>query len=539
MKLIKSLLVAGTALPATIVPMTTMTSCGQSWGKLTPMSIGSTLPSDSPYSDISGLSNYLDADEVAMTYLQSNYTIKQSSGTAYAYSLPYKLRDEQESEEGIWDPASAGWYNSTASALSSYAKHKYKTEEGKIKSKIVTNARNAVLSPNIDFVATIAASINSYLDLAFQYEATQVRSKNIAKTDQDLGVAWGNQGSEGWSFDHGVKETTDDQNNKFYEFVFALSNLIGARKSHALFRTANINFTFDSMPIPSYTTNTTTGDRELNTNFLHLIEGPEGSLGSGPTYYSSKSKQKHEKEDDVDYYYNDYTYESVPVVVTFKDISKTYLDPCAKASSFLVNDYYSTNNEIFSSVGNRWHDAMSKLTSRPKSECKPHYKTITLSTEQNNVNVSGNKDARIVGNINGNDFIVLVNYGLRYYHEDGQEDQPAYQERNKANILGVTGFIPAYLLNFQNEMFGKVDGLFKHPRKDEEDKFIFDRKQVAKANSKLLGILKRTSKDGRKAHASDLSETGKKIVSLLGYMFCDGTSIDTNNFISTTPINED
>ncbi|MCQ3908188.1 MAG: hypothetical protein MJ200_01125 [Mycoplasmoidaceae bacterium] len=54
------------------------------------MGIGGVFNSDGPYSSCV-TSNLLDYDgKPYAEYLQSNYTIKQSSNTPYAYSMPMK-----------------------------------------------------------------------------------------------------------------------------------------------------------------------------------------------------------------------------------------------------------------------------------------------------------------------------------------------------------------------------------------------------------------------------------------------------------------
>lgn len=547
MKLTKAI-VASLSLPAIVVPMTTLTSCSQGWGNATPFAVGSL--DASPYRIFEGYP-YYDIDGIDMvSYLQSSYAV-QPSGGFYAYSSPMKFDDKGKEEKGEWVLGDTGWYTSADSAFVSSVKDVYE-EESKSKSEIMTNARNAALAANINFVATIGNTINSYLDLALQYQASQLNKKDNILL-KDVATAWGagEKSDLGITFDHGsnaegTSESDRYQNNNFIEYCLALSNLVGTGIVNALFKTSQINFKFsyDDFPLPSYSNvDIEKKQHYISDGFYNLIENASVTCPTGKYWQDRSSKPLEEKvkvgDEETIYKYKRYTYENVPVIVHFNGITKTYVNPRIK-NKFLVNDVYSTNEQILKGIGSQWDKIFPEFADAELHDgTKPLYQSFDLNNEDNTgikVSLPGTVtkyDERINwSNLYGSDFVVLVNYAVDAYDEDGTDitADEAAPERNKAIISGVSNFFPSYF-------FALFDDMFK-PIKKDSDVYVIDTKAVNRHNGALLGLLDRSTKDGQKAHASDVSKEGQRLLSFLAYMFGDSSTKIVNTDDVLNPINQ-
>ncbi|XQP55524.1 MAG: hypothetical protein ACOQNY_01810 [Mycoplasmoidaceae bacterium] len=534
MKLIKTLLLTGCAAPAIVVPMTTMTSCSQSWGSARPLSIGSTLASGGPYSAFSG--NHYDFDHKNMlSYLQSNYSV-QPSGNNYAYSLPMKFVDEVPDEHGEWVEGSAGWYTSGDSHLISYATDKWKEGE-KTKKEIVFNAQNAALATNTNFISSIGSAIKSFIELALQYQAQQVSVKDENQTN--LNIAWGTGAN--YTFNHGTKGDSTNQN--FFELDFALSNLLGASVAKAIMRSSSINFHFknSTFPLPEYKA---TGD--FTTTFANLLEGHDGTFEPESTkYYSSKhfDKDKTDKDNPLDVI--DYVYDYVPVIVTFDDLTTTYLNPTntdengKSINSFIVSDYYSSKNQILSTIGNSWEKANYKKFVGDDIDAKPTKQAFALKA-QSSTSAESSQDARL-GSLSCKDFVVLLSYSVRVYVKETTpgsgtwilDDEHA--DKNRATMNKIQNIFPAFF----NKLYG--DEIYKEytAKKDGTPVKIFDQSKVNKKLNNFLGLLSRTNSEGWKKDLTKLSEDSKKLLTFLGCLFGSDTSINTNEFITATDLPQD
>lgn len=544
MKLTKVLLGTTFAVPSLVVPLTTMTSCSQSWGNKTPFTIGSdnAASPDNPYAKFT-TKTYLDVDGVSIVpYLQSNYAIQPSRGLNFAYSAPMRFNDENEEqpEEHGWELANCGWYTSADGAFARAAVDKYKDPEGKIVSKTVTNAQNATLSPNIDFVSSIGSGINNYISAALYYLISLVRNDDVQKTDKNLGIAVGKGAESSYrtqSFYHGTKGGTDaEQNNRFFEFICSLANLVGEFTVEALLKTSSVNFNFEQFPLPSYTFD---GDKHtISSEFVKLLEGNDGVLGLNGKYWSNKSNlQKQTLEDKTDVWYRTYTYENVPIKVHVQNLSKTFLNPTntkdGKAiDSFLPNDYYSTNEQVTKAVGESWKPTLEAFTSR--QTFNPEYKTFTLQTPSTGrtVNLPTEKFDVRVSNVHGSDFIILMNYYVNIYQktEDEEPAQADYlPEKDTATISSIANIFPAYFIDlYKQDLFKKI--------KDEDEctTYVFNTSKINEKNGMLIGLLNRTNDQGRIVDLDDekLTKESKNFLTFLAYMFGGSDKVlNTANFI--------
>lgn len=519
MKLTKVLLGSSLAISAVAIPTATLTSCSQGWGKLTPFSIGSSLlDKDDPYTNFrTGALSYIDADGGNyLHYLQSNYSV-DSSKTSYAYSSPYKFEDKSKTaKDDTWVPGSSGWYTSSDSALVSTAADKYE-DGGKKKSRTVSCARNATLSSNTDFIGTIGQTVSNYINAAVQYQASQISSKS----DENIKIAWGSQAKgQKFTINHGTKDSkVDSQNSKFFEYLFALSNLNADKESKALLRTTGVAFNFVNFPLPSYTFDeegkTRTG---ISDEFKVLLDG--SSENWTPKYYSTKSKTLKDSDENE---YVTYTYESVPVVLNVRSLTQTFVNPSKGNSSFKVADYYSSNEQITKGVGNSWKNTFKDFTGIDKENSVPHYKSYKLNVAEQNVSltkVSTAGDTRISG-LKGNQFVALVNYAVNIY-----SSKP---EKNTASISSLGNLFPAYILNLYTDVY-------KEANSDTKVKII-DSKKINKISKKYLELVQRTAGQGLIAQASKLNDESKDLLSFLGYMFGSETEgqidLNTSNFIET------
>lgn len=494
MKLAKVLL-TGLAIPSVALPLTTLASCGTSWGNKTPFMIGSIL--DGPYSWLMDDATFYDKDGNDIDYLQNQYAIQPKTSSNFAYSIPFKF----DSAQNKWtQTGEAGWYASGNEAFAMTATG----SDG----KEVKSVANATLSPNVDFVSSIGASVTSFVNYALQYQAQQIKKDD----DTNLNIAWGGgeKAKTKFTLKHGTKES--DQNKQFIEYIFASSNLNGKEKSKAQLKTANVHFHFDEMPIPTYNNDET---KSISQQFIDLIEN--ASDLNDPQYATSDVEQE-EKEGDVTYKYKVYTYDAVPVKLHLDGISDAYLNPTIKDDSFLVNDFYSSTSEIKESIGNQWKETMPDFTSYSKDECVPHYQTFNIATQEVAVNPgTENIDARI-GSVNGRDFIALVGYSVRICAE--------HPEKNSATISGLQNLFPAYFLNVYGET------IFK---KNAKDKWVINQDELNKGINKWLELVKRTGGSGYETDLTKLDEEHQSLLTFLGYMFgSDNKDVNTDQILTAS-----
>jgi len=268
--------------------------------------------------------------------------------------------------------------------------------------------------------------------------------------------------------------------------------------------------------------------------------------------------------------YTDYTFENVPVVVTAKDITQRWINP-TKNDSIQVKDYYINDKDtIDNQVGKltnmekyTYHDGDIKVkeyvfdTTAPAGANKLQAKVV--GTKFDDVY---RVDKRLVANANdkidGNKFIVLVTYTIREFNNDkflykadktatdyltklidtwntveghgswGQAEVEAWlRQKNLASLSSSVNIFPAYFLNIYDNLFKKA----YNNSKDETIKefgYIIDANKIATHTDALLGIFNRSTTEGYKAKASDLSKDSQNLLAFLTYMFghTSSTSID-------------
>lgn len=519
MRLAKTLLGTAFAIPSVVVPLTTLSSCGQNWGVLTPFTIGS---SEKGYSEPYWLlenDDYYDFDERNMSdYLQSNYTVDQKNSTAYAYSQPLQYKDDPEVKQGQegWVPGSSGWYQANDPDFVTTAVDKY-IEEGQEKSDNVTNAQNSALSYNVTLISSIASTINSYITNALSYQSSQISVNDLDK-ETNLKTAWGSQSDKHFALNHGIKGSgSDEQNNQFYEYNFALANANAGGATKAMLRTSSVHFVFDKMPFPSYEFDET---RRISDAFIKTIEG-EGAGLLDLKYYTNTQDFDEGEEGKGKIYF----YDSVPIHARFDAIRQIYLDPSNKSGSFLVSDYYSGKDDVLKAVGNSWKKNMPEFTSRKSDECVPHYKSFVLEGQTNkSIQLSDNVDSRL-GNIHGNDFIVLLSYQVKVYEGD-------VRSKDTASLTGIQNIFPAYFL----DLFNQDNKLFKKCR-DDADSYIINQEEINKLTVLFRQLFERTAGQGL-LPIEKINSTSKNLLAFLGYAFCDlgSESVSTNQFISVEDI---
>lgn len=503
MKLIKGLMPL-IGLSSIIVPLSTMTSCARSWGNLSAFSIGGTTVQKGPYADIAETD--FDYDGVSYkSYLQSNYSIKQNSNTVYAYSSPMKW----DSDNHKWVNGDSGWYSNGSPVFNSTASYKDGDEE-----KTSTNAQNATLSSNISFINSIGLTINNYLSSALAYQSSQIAVAEENK--ESIKTAWGS-GSASHPFNINFGASGSQQIKDFFENVYAIANLNGSGRSSAMLRTSNVSFKFNGInPLPSYKFIENPKTRNgFSDTFFKYLEGtsprPEGYTINDFKYYSSKSDVQNEGEKDEHY---NFQYNNVPIRIKFESLTQTYLNP-QRADSFLVNDYYSTSEQVAATIGDQWKRTMPQITGCHIEEAIPHYKTFSWNTSANQIDFSiSPKDTRLQ-NASGNDFIALINYNLSVYTRDGK-----YKD-DKATINGVSNLFPACWL----DIFKNREDWYSETRKD-SSLYALNSNTVSNIASHFNELLKRTNG----IMAKDLSQNDKEYLTFLGYMF--GTN-GTNEIVST------
>lgn len=520
MKLAKTLLGTAFAIPSVVVPLTTLSSCGQNWGVLTPFTIGSSDRSSNYV--YKNFNDYLDHDgNVMYDYLQSNYTIDQKNSTAYAYSQPMKFVDDEEKKQedlDQWQPASSGWYQAGDADFVTTAVDKYIDDEGKQQSQNVSNARNSALSYNVTLVSSIASTINSYITNALSYQASQISIKDLE--GKNLQKAWGADSKSAFVLDHGSKKDADPtKNDTFYEYNFALANANAGGAIKAMLKTSSVNFIFrSSMPFPSYVFNN--GKiTDFNDIFKSLIE----TNYNEPIYYTKKEEGKDEGDEGKEY--EVYFYDSVPILIDVNSLTETYLNPSNKSNSFLVSDYYSTKDDIVKAVGNSWKNINSFTSDGYKAE--PHFKSFAFKTNNSKaVTLPESHDNRLPEEqIHGNQFVVLLSYQVKRY-KDGDHS------KDTASLTGIQNIFPAYFL----DVFKDEYTLFKKANNEEFSGYIIDQNEINKITVLFRQLFERTAGQGL-LPIEKLNNTSKNLLAFLGYMFCsdDGQTVDTS-FITTTDI---
>ncbi len=533
MKLTKLLIGSTLAIPAIAVPLTTVTSCSQTWGNKTPFMIGSTLSSDAdaPYSQL--LSDaYLDADGIDMKYLQSNYAVQTSSGAYYAYSAPKKWTNNEDEGRHDWkDDGSCGWYNAADAAFNSVGTYKDGDE-----TKTIYNVQNSALASNINFVSQIGYNISTYISFALQYQASQIKITDDRADDTNIKHAWGDK----FDLQH---DGQTDQNNKFYEHIFALANLIGPAKAFAFLRNSAVNFNFVDMPLPSYTFTNVEDEktRSIDKRFAQLLEKKDDF--AEPKYYTSSVAGKEKVGDVEDVEYTDYTYNNVPVIVQFRNMEQTYVDPTKSADSFIVNDYYSTKTNIIETVGNQWKDKMPIFTDREADDCIPHYQTFRFDATNSEHPISKGESAdERIGTLLGDQFICLMSYKVRIYKD---KDGTSYGYKNTASINQLETFFPAYFLDIAESLTDDSlkGGVYKDLSHGEEEVKtvvrVIDSEKINKINTWFINLIKRASDEGRQSDITKLKADSKTLLNFLGYVFNDKTNgLDTSKFLSTTNLPE-
>lgn len=606
MKSLRKLLLSITVgLPA-LATSTTLTSCSQTWGYLNPIGFGSVSrdntnnPYYSFYHEGEAAKRYYDADGNWMPgYLQSNYIVDQAKSTPYAYTSPVSkwYQAEEDIGEGEyqkvlpvnqWQRFNDGWKTTTSSGVESSVDLKDQQWIEDVPSpkedvdyrKTYTNSMNVNLMSNINFVNTIATTIQGYISSALQYQASQF------KDEDDLNAAWGfgSKTIPTGSLNHGEKGT--NANRAFYEYIFASSNAYSSGKAPAFLRPTTISFNFDQFPIPSYkkdsdTTRVLDHRDGISDETLKLLTGSTEPLYKQgvdtPAYWTEKREGKNisiprivkidgewKKTFFENGLRNEYSFTSVPILVHLNGISSTWVDPL-KNDSFVPSDFFikdtddKTAKEIVTeAIGDNWSEMApfigetGKITPKFKTYSynmpTENHKQVTVKTTS--IDDVDHWDKRLVVDptnqtIDGNTFVVLLTYYAYEY------DDPAFQEKYKAelgevpldlqpdalkklNVVSLGSDInifPAYFLNVYDDMFAKANA---------EDKkvegfnmgYILNQKVVNKHIKDLLNLLKRSGGDGFIPHAKDVSETGRNLLAMLAYMF--GTN--SEDIISTSNI---
>lgn len=532
MKLTKLLIGSTLAIPAIAVPLTTITSCSQTWGNKTPFMIGSTLASDedAPYSKLRG-SNYLDADGVDMKYLQSNYAVQTSSGAYYAYSAPKKWTNNEDEDRHDWkDDGNCGWYNAADTAFNSVGT--YKDADDKVQT--IYNVQNSALASNINFVSQIGYNISTYISFALQYQASQIKITDDKADDSNIKHAWGDK----FTLKH---DGETDQNNKFYEHIFALANLIGPGKAEALLRNSAVNFNFIDMPLPSYTFTNVNDEktRNIDSRFAQLLEKQDDF--TTPKYYTNLVEGKEKVGDVEDVEYTDYTYNNVPIRVQFRNMEQTYVNPTKAADSFIVNDYYATTQNVMDAVGNQWKDKMPIFTDRQADDCIPHYQTYRFDATNSEHSISKGESAdERIKDLLGDQFICLMSYRVRIYKV---KDGVSYSYKNTASINQLETFFPAYFLDIADSLTDDSlkGGVYKDLTHGEGESQttvrVIDYEKINRINTWFINLIKRASDEGRQPDITKLKADSKILLNFLGYMFDDSTNgLDTARFLSTTDL---
>ncbi len=596
---------------ATLLAPLSLTSCGQVWGYLNPISCGSSVAGDvnDPFTNFRGdkVGDLLDANgQPIQNYLQSNFIINQAKSTMYAYSSPvtkwFQTKEEAEDQDEKnryvldtkdWQHLDDGWKTQTddfSSSVTLYNDKRTDVEKDDRIRHVFNNNENINQLINLSLTPTIATAIQSFIAGALQYQGTQIADKTLSP-EGDMYAAWGLQAqafgdNTQLSIDAGVKRN-------FYEFVFANANMHAAGKTAAFMRPTSINFTYDSsfFPFPTYTFDAGKKHISLRTKQFLLGKGE----GEKAITEATKFCEQWKEEGKIDSYYTDvrknqtvsipyvkknaegksvwevetgscnqYLFSCVPIIVHVNDFGLEWVNP-QKNDSFLPSEYFVKDEEIVTNaVGNAWSHLSDYV---PGSDCKPHYLSYTFNANNDATSKikfdvkktsEGNWDDRLItSKIDGNTFIVLADYVVNEYddpafiskyEEEFQQKgetlpeelkEPALANANAVALNGITNIFPAYLLGDENGTWFKKannDG-----GEDNRSAYIIDNNSVNRSKTALSKLITFNSEDGRKPHASAISQDGKNLLAFLTYMFGKMVGTDATidmSFISPTTFPE-
>jgi len=269
--------------------------------------------------------------------------------------------------------------------------------------------------------------------------------------------------------------------------------------------------------------------------------------------------------------YTDYTFENVPVIITLKDLTQRWINP-TKNDSIQVKDYYINDKDTIDnqvgklSIDKKYsqHDGDIKnkeYVFTTNSNSSSNLKATVLGTEFES---AARVDKRLLlpadNKIEGNKFIALVTYTVREFNNDKflykdqgrtqptdyltnlvtswksvddhsgwtQDDVVAWlRQRNLTSLSSSVNIFPAYILNIYKDLFKKAYVNAKDTT-IKETGYIIDASKIATHTNALLGIFTRSTTEGYKASASDLSQDSKNLLAFLTYMFGNTTSLTSS-----------
>lgn len=587
MKLNKILLTSLVASPSLVLPLN-LTSCSQTWGYLNPISIGSIDKTDqnNPFYEFRNLT-FNDADGFNIVdCLQSNFIIDQAKSMPYAYSSPVTKwfqtkeeagpdKDPQVLKPSEWQKLDDGWKTTSDNIVTSTT---LKDPDHDNVNKTYTNNWNFNLISNINFTTSIASTLLTYLSYGLQYQASQFAN------EADLNTAWGYESTltDGTTLNtyKGTKiEEEKEKCRDYYEYDFAASNSHGTGRTTAFLRPTSVNFNFKTFPYPSYLVESTDKmdvRQDISTLTKRLLMGSNANEGTKfcdagqttdlPAYYTDS------KDITVTLPYLDnnewkwydkgvvkqYLYSAVPILVTAKNISSTWVDPL-KNDSFVPSDFFIYDKEIVNNtIGSSW-SMIEKYAGEDTGGTQSTRQSFQIDVNSTKICtvVGDQKDARVDwSTIPGNTYVVLVSYvvneynskaALEKYEQDpdfagGVPEQLQNTELAKLNAVSINNIdaiFPAYLLgleNYKGLSWFKEANNYKPETGDFYSGYIIDTNAIQQPNNDLLNLLKRSSTDGMKPHAHDLTQPSKDLLAFLAYMFGtqNKTQIDVDDFLTTT-----
>lgn len=611
---IKNKALLSLASSVTLLAPLSLTSCGQVWGYLNPISCGSSVAGDvnDPFTNFRGVTGLTDGNNLEIpSYLQSNFIINQAKSTMYAYSSPvtkwFQTKEEAEEQDEKnryvldtkdWQHLDDGWKTQAdefSSSVTLYNDKRTEVDKDDRIRHVFNNNENINQLINLSLTPTIATAIQSFIAGALQYQGTQIADKEL-KEAGDMYAAWGLQAQ---AFTEKTKKLSISNLQNFYEFVFANANMHAAGKTAAFMRPTSINFTYDSsfFPFPTYTFNETTNKKHISLRTKQFLLGK----GEGEKAITEATKfcEQWKEDGKIDSYYTDvrknqtvsipyvkknaegkfvwevetgscnqYLFNCVPIIVHVNDFSLEWVNP-QKNDSFLPSEYFVKDKEIVTNaVGNAWSHLSDYV---PGSTCKPSYLSYTFNANNDATSKiqfdvkktsEGNWDNRLItSKIDGNTFIVLADYVVNEYddpafwHKYCDDREISYDQAeellpeglkpsdlanaNAVALNGITNIFPAYLLGDENGTWFKKannDG-----GEDNRAAYIIDNSSVNRSKTALSKLITFNSEDGRKPHASAISQDGKNLLAFLTYMF--GKMVDTDatidmSFISPTEFPE-
>lgn len=506
----------------------------------------------------------------------------------------YETKDDVSGDEepkvlpvSDWQRLNDGWKTSSDGISTSVTLDDPNPDKPDGVKKTYTNNENFNLVSNINFTSTIASTIANYLTYGLQYQASQI-NVNDKEQKKDLNAAWGRESSllnldkEAAWIDTG--DFDSPQNRNFYEYIFASANSHSTGKTNSFLRPISANFNFESnyFPFPTYDVTTPAADDidarvnvSAKTKKLLMnddkIKFCQAGIGENTlAYYTDIKDQPYSipyktvtaegetKWETYELTVKQYLFSSVPIVVDATNLSAKWVDP-TKNDSFVPSDYFINDREIVNkAIGNSW-EKISEFTS---GDSKSTFQKFNFDLTKSGTNhrkftvhpepVERGTDPRIDDTMNGNSFVVLVSYVVNEFDSDKTmtkikadfEDkgltrpdelkEPNLAKLNAVSINSIESIFPAYLLSIND------DNLFKLAHKDivEDDitikfGYIIDSSVVNKYNNKLLNLLKRTSQEGMKPHASDLNQESKDLLAFLGFMFASAVTTLSTDFLQT------